>query len=74
MVEKTDTKEKNKVIGFIIKKLTYSKNVVSSQKETSGTLMQVIPVLVKKIQALAGMNKLTETNIKVNASQTFKFY
>jgi hypothetical protein len=55
MVEKLSGKEKNKVIGFIIKKLTYSNNVVPFQKEPSETLMQVIPVLIKEIQALTEM-------------------
>jgi hypothetical protein len=47
---------------------------VPFQKEPIVTLMQVIPVLIKEIQALAGMNKLTETNIKANASSMLKFY
>jgi hypothetical protein len=73
-VEKPNDKEKNEDIDFIIKKPTYSKNVVPSQKEPSEILMQVIPVLIKEIQALSGMNKLTETNIKANASRMLKFY
>jgi hypothetical protein len=36
--------------------------------------MQVIPVLIKEVQALTGMNKQTETNIKTNASLMLKFY
>jgi hypothetical protein len=73
MVEKGNNKEKNKVIGFIIKKLNYYKNV-PLQKEPSEILMQVIPVLIKEVQALAGVNKLIETNIKANTSQMLKFY
>jgi hypothetical protein len=49
VVEKTNAKEKNKVIGFIIKKLTYSKNAVPFQKEPSETLKQVTPVVIKEI-------------------------
>ncbi len=74
MVEKTNTKEKNKVIVFIIKKLTYSNNIVPFQKKPSETLMQVIPVSIKEIQALAGINKLIEANIKANACRMLKFY
>jgi hypothetical protein len=74
MVEKPNNKENNKVIGFIIKKLTYSKNVLPYQKEPSQRLMQAIPILTKQIQALVGMDKLTETNVTANASQMVKFY
>ncbi len=44
------------------------------QKEPSEMLMQVVPVLIKEIQALAGMNKLTDTNIKANTNRMLKFY
>jgi hypothetical protein len=73
MAEKTNNKKKNKIIGFIIKKLTYSKNVVPFQKEPSETLKQLIPVLIKEMQDLVGMNKLADANIKANASQVLKF-
>jgi hypothetical protein len=36
--------------------------------------MQVIPALINEIQALVGMNELTEINIKPNASRMIKFY
>jgi hypothetical protein len=72
LVEKFNIKEKNKVISFIIKKLNYFKNVVPFQKEPNETLMQAITVLIKVIQTLAGINKLTETNIKANTSRMLK--
>jgi hypothetical protein len=74
MVEKDNSKEKNKVIGFITKKPNYYKNVVPFQKEPSEILMQVILVLIKEVQALAGVNKPIETNIKANGNQMLKFY
>jgi len=74
MMEKVNSMEKNKVIGFITKKLTYSKNVIPFQKEPRETLMQVIPVLIKQKQALAEVNKLTETSVKANTSRMLKFY
>jgi uncharacterized protein YehS (DUF1456 family) len=58
----------------IKKYLRLSKNVVPFQKEPSETLMQLIPGLIKEIKALAGMNKLTETNIKANSSIILKCY
>jgi hypothetical protein len=74
VMEKGNIKEENKVIGFIIKRLVYFMNVVLFQKQTSETLIQVIPLLIKEIQTLAGMNKLTETNVKANDIQMLKFY
>jgi hypothetical protein len=36
-------------------------------------LKQLIPVLIKEMQDLVGMNKLADANIKANASQVLKF-
>jgi hypothetical protein len=67
-VEKTNTKEKNKVIRFTIKKLNYSKNVVPFQEEPSETLMYVIPVLIKQIQGLAGSQNLERAIFRISRS------